>query len=215
MQCAEKCHWSVNDSFLAPIIMAVFHWPWSMTRNLWPSVIDCDQWQKSYGQNYKKCHWPWSMTKKSVIDWMYTIYGCCSLAGFSRGPVASCFIILFFVWAIAVLLPGLVGKEKVVNCECSDYWDIVDQAHKCGWHVGTSHNYRCHHVTSQGRKTFHSIKRSVLKRQKAKVRSWNWHWTKTALATGCKHVTCWWKLCIISFLLSHSVSILVVWSDSI
>ena len=56
-------------------LMAMCHWLQSITRNLWPSVIDCDQWQKNYGQIYKKCHWLRSMTKKSVIDWMYTIYG--------------------------------------------------------------------------------------------------------------------------------------------
>ena len=35
----------------------------------------CSQWQKFMAKPAKKCHWLWSMTKKSVIDWMYTIYG--------------------------------------------------------------------------------------------------------------------------------------------
>ena len=74
----EKCHWLVNDSFKSPIfseLMAICHWLQSMTQNLWTSVIDHSQWQKFMAKLAKKCHWPWSMTKKSVIDWMYTIYG--------------------------------------------------------------------------------------------------------------------------------------------
>ena len=74
----EKCHWPVNDSFEAPILlelMAMCHWLQSMTQNLWTFVIDCSQWQKFMAKLAKKCHWLWSMTKKSVIDWMYTIWG--------------------------------------------------------------------------------------------------------------------------------------------
>ena len=74
----SKCHWLVNDNFEAPILselMAICHWLQSMTPNLWTSVIDCSQWQKFMAKPAKKCHWPRSMTKKSVIDWMYTIYG--------------------------------------------------------------------------------------------------------------------------------------------
>ena len=56
-------------------LMAMCHWLQSMTRILWPSVIDCSQWQKFMAKPAKKCHWLWSMTKKSVIDWMYIIYG--------------------------------------------------------------------------------------------------------------------------------------------
>ena len=56
-------------------LMALCHWLWSMTWNLWTFVIDCSQWQKFMAKPAKKCHWLRSMTKKSVIDWMYTIYG--------------------------------------------------------------------------------------------------------------------------------------------
>ena len=63
----QKCHWLVNDSIISRQLMAMCHWLQSMTRNLWPSVIDCSQWQKfmdkfsktviDRGQWQKKCHW--------------------------------------------------------------------------------------------------------------------------------------------------------------
>ena len=92
-------------------LMAMCHWLQSITRNLWPSVIDCDQWQKNYGQSYKNCHWPRSMTKKSVIDWMYTIYGYFGLASKSQELCLS-----FGKWAIFPAIAMLLWlKITLVN----------------------------------------------------------------------------------------------------